>query len=359
MTLPLPHVALTPLPEMQALGARWRSLEERSDGSFFLGWTWTQSWLSATGARPELLAVSAGGRDIALALIGRAAPRRPLGRVPTLYLNQSGSVAADRVFVEYNGLLTARDHPHAASEAMAYLMTRPDWRALRLAGIESGSPLSDVQGFHRHVLVSEIPAYFVDLQAVRDAGGDYLSLLSGNCRSQIRRSVKEYGPSDIMVARTGSVEEADEWLADMARLNAGRHADNAWDEPLFRAFVRELAARGLSTGEVEVLRIGQGDRLLGYLLNFLYRGRAMNYQSAFAPGISSKAKPGLMCHTAAVTRYADAGYGLYSLLAGWDRYKQSLSTGHELLQWWSLERFSPALEAEHLLRKILRRPISA
>ena len=359
MTPPLPHVALTPVADMSALATRWLSLEERADGSFFLGWTWTGSWLAATGVRPELLAVGGGDRDLALALIGRGTPRRPLGRVPTLYLNQSGSAAADRVFVEYNGLLTARDCPQAATAALKHLMTRADWRALRLAGIECDSPILKVEGFSRHILVSEMPAYLVDLEAVRAAGGDYLSLLSGNTRAQIRRSDREYGAGGIAVDRARSIAEADSWLVEMEQLNRGRHADNAWDRPLFRAFVRELVARGLATGEVELLRIGQGDRLLGYLLNFLYRGRAMNYQSAFAPGISAKAKPGLMCHAAAVTRYADAGYGLYSLLAGKDRYKQSLSTGHELLQWWSLERFSPVLEAEHLLRKILRRPVSA
>src|SRR3546814_7335291 len=81
----------------------------------------------------------------------------------------------------------------------------------------------------------------------------------------------------------------------------------------------------------------------------------MNYQSAFTSGISPKAKPGLMCHAAAVTRYAAEGHAIYSLLAGEDRYKQSLSTGHETLPWWELERFSPGLEAEYMLRKIFRR----
>src|SRR3546814_12315510 len=75
------------------------------------------------------------------------------------------------------------------------------------------------------------------------------------------------------------------------------------------------------------MRITQCGHLLGYLLNFIYRGRAMNYQSAFTSGISPKAKPGLMCHAAAVTRYAAEGHATYSLLAGEDRYKQSLSTG--------------------------------
>ncbi|MEC7932040.1 MAG: CelD-like protein, partial [Pseudomonadota bacterium] len=42
-----------------------------------------------------------------------------------------------------------------------------------------------------------------------------------------------------------------------------------------------------------------------------------------------------------------------------DRYKQSLATCEERLEWWVVERFSPRLELEALLRRLLRRPASA
>lgn len=354
------HIDLTALADPFALAARWQALEARSDSSFFLGWTWIGSWLDATGARPDLLSVTRDGQDQGLALLGFSAARRPLGRTPTLHLNQAGDPGVDRVFIEYNGLLAARQAaPDIIPAVLRFLANRNGWRVLRLGGVQAPSPLLSSSGFRRRLLISELPAYFIDLAAVGAANGDYLSLLSNNSRAQIRRSQREYGEGESDITRAVSSEETDNWLEDMRLLNAGRHADNAWDEPLFRAFVRQLVLTGLENGEVELLRVTQGGALLGYLLNFVYRGRAMNYQSAFAPGISPKAKPGLMCHAAAVARYADAGHQLYSLLAGNDRYKQSLSTGHETLQWWSLERFSLVLEAEHILRKILRRPVSA
>ncbi|HKR17280.1 GNAT family N-acetyltransferase [Rhizorhapis sp.] len=353
-------VSLTSLDDPAQVASRWRKLEARSDSnSFFLGWTWTGSWLSATGARPDLLAIKRDGDDIALALLGRSVTRRPFGREPALFLNQSGQAGPDRAFIEYNGLLTIRGFPaeRAAALVLDHLSGLDRWTVLRVPGVERGLPLAQAGDFRRRTLVSELPAYYVELDLVRQAGGDYLSLLSPNSRSQIRRSSRHYG--EPRLEKAASIEEADTWLADMRRLNQERHRDNAWEEPLFRSFVRELVAQGLANGEVELLRIGTESQLLGYLLNFLYRGRAMNYQSAFAPSISAKAKPGLMCHCAAVERYAAQGYVLYSLLAGKDRYKQSLSTGHEVLQWWNLERFSPALEAEHVLRKVLKRPASA
>lgn len=356
------NVTLTAIGDLEVLADRWQGLEGRANGSFFLGWTWMGSWLSATGARPDLLTVSVGGRDMALGFIGRSFLSGPLGRTRALFLNQFGSGPADRVFVEYNGLLIDRDYSAqvVADLAFNHLAADNHWSVLRLAGMVASDPISQAGRFRRRMLAQELNAYFVDLRSVRAADGNYLSLLSANSRSQIRRSARDYGEGAVVIPdKAKSPEQVDEWLADMHHLNRDRHNDNAWEEPLFRAFARQLAICGLGNGEVELLRITAGEQLLGYLLNFVYRGRAMNYQSAFAPAISSKAKPGLMCHVAAVERYAMAGYDLYSLLAGGDRYKQSLATGHEVLQWWNLERFSPRLEAEHLLRKLLRRPVSA
>lgn len=351
----------TPLPALDLLAARWQALEARAgeDKSFFLGWTWMESWLSTSGASPELLSVQSDGEDVVLALIGRAQVPRLLGGVATLSLNQAGVAAQDRSFIEYNGLLKSVDAPKGVEAvALQAMIARSDWSALQLAGVTPNSQWLDHGHFRRTTCVDRSPVYLIDLAAVRGATGDYLSLLSANTRSQIKRSTKDYGSDPTITATTDAVL-AETWLGEMQALNMGRHADNAWEDSGFRSFARALVLRGLKTGEVELLRITAGEHLLGYLLNFLYAGRAMNYQSAFSAPISSKAKPGLMCHAAAVARYADAGIAIYSLLAGKDRYKQSLATGEEALEWWTLERFSPRLEAEALLRRIFRRPASA
>lgn len=346
--------SFAPLPDLADLGARWRALEEASDASFFLGWTWIGSWLEASGVRPELLAITdADGQDKALALIGHSLDKRRFGRVATLHLNEAGDHRADRPFIEYNGLLThSRDAETTGKAAIEALLGRDDWRALRLSGLTPDNALTRTGAFRRRVLRDLSPAYFIDLEAVRAADSDYLSLLSANSRNQIRRSFKEHG--DASIDRAEGIGQIDAWLERMRQLNSGRHADNAWEDASFRHFARTIAVNGLASGQVELLKIDCGGAETGYLLNFVYRGRAMNYQSAFIEAASSKSKPGLMCHAAAVSRYAAQGLSLYSLLAGKDRYKQSLSTSEEHLEWWTLERFSPALEIEALARKMLR-----
>lgn len=347
----------TRLPDLATLGPRWQALEARAEPSFFLGWTWTGAWLENYPVRPELLTVTdEEGQDIALALFGHSMQPRPFGRAATLSLNQSGDAAADRPFVEYNGLLALRGREgEAAAAAQAALARRNDWRVLRLSGIAPGSPLLDLPA-RRKMRLDASPVYQVDLAAVRAT--DYLSLLSANSRAQIRRALKEHGGAlpRPAIANPADIEP---WLAEMRVLNQGRHADNAWEDRAFRRFAAALVSRGRAGGEVELLRFTDAEGVVGLLLNFLHHGRAMNYQSAFAAPRSAKDKPGLLCHAAAVDHYARRGLDLYSLLAGKDRYKQSLATAQESLEWWRLERFSPRLEAEALLRKWFRRPASA
>lgn len=350
----------SPLPDPAMLAPRWRALEERADASFFLGWTWMGAWLENYGVRPDLLSVTDGeGQDVALALVGHAMQPRLLGRTATLLLNQSGDPAADRPFIEYNGLLTARGRKgEAAAAALSALERRHDWRSFRLGGVEPDSPLLALRA-RRKVQIDRSPVYQADLDAVRAAGGDYLSLLSSNSRSQIRRALKEHGGVFPVLSAAQTPGEIDGWLEEMQAFNQGRHADNAWDDPAFRRFVAALARNGLARGQVELLRFTDGDGVAGLLVNFIHRGAALNYQSAFAAPRSSKDKPGLLCHAAAVAHYAGRGLRLYSLLAGKDRYKQSLATCEEALTWWQFDRFSPRLEAEALLRKFLKRPASA
>lgn len=352
------RATFTRLPERDVLEARWRGLEAASDAPFFRGWTWTGAWLDAYGVRPELLSVTdEEGRDVALALVGHGMTRRLVGPVATLLLGQSGEAAADRAYVEYNGLLSLPGQEDvAARAAIDAIAARNDWRIMMLSGVAPGEALLDLPG-RRHVRVDASPVYQVDLDAVRGAEGDYLSLLSANTRSQIRRSMKDRGGALPAVARARPEERAG-WLAEMHALNAGRHADNAWDDAGFRTFVATLVERGQEDGAVDLLRFTDANGTVGLLVNFVHRGAALNYQSAFAAPLGNKDKPGLLAHAAAVAYYAERGLTLYSLLAGKDRYKQSLSTREEALEWWAIERFSPRLEAEALLRRVLKRPIS-
>ena len=63
-----------------------------------------------------------------------------------------------------------------------------------VGGVHSApdSPLLGLPA-RRKLRVDAAPVYQADLDAVRAADGDYLSLLSSNTRSQIRRAMKDHG----------------------------------------------------------------------------------------------------------------------------------------------------------------------
>lgn len=347
--------------DMAAVERRWRAVEQKAEAaSFFLCWTWIGSWLDALkGAGiplPRLLAIGDGRTDAALALIGAGRARRLFGAVPAIRLNEAADPEGDRPFIEYNGLLCRAGAEAEAERAFCTaLSARKGWRALYLSGVEpSAAPLADLTGIRRRVLRDAAPVRFVDLAAVRARDDDYLALLSVNTRGQIRRAMRE-DEADLTIDRAEDAATADRWLAEMGRLNAGKHRDNAWDSAFFRDFAGRITRAGLADGSVDLLKVSAGTDVRGYLLNFVRAGQAMNYQSAFAEPRTPGSKPGLTAHATAVAHYAGRGLARYSFLAGRDRYKQSLSTDADMLHWWTLERFDWRLEAEALARRLLRR----
>lgn len=347
--------------DIAVIERRWRTVEQEADApSFFLRWTWMGSWLGAMAAAgiplPRLLAIGDGQTDVVLVLIGEGRVRRLFGSVPAIRLNEAGDPEGNRPFIEYNGLLSRAGMEAEAERAFCAALNRcKDWRALYLSGLSaSAAPLADRPDVRRKVLRDAAPVRFVDLAAVRARDGDYLALLSANTRGQIRRSIREEA-ADLAIDRAKDAGTAGRWLAEMRRLNAGKHRDNAWESAFFRDFVGRIVCAGLADGSVELLRLSAGTDVRGYLLNFLWMGQAMNYQSAFGEPPARRSKPGLTAHAAAVTYYADRGLARYSFLAGHDRYKENLSTDAEVLHWWALERFDWRLEAEALARRLLRR----
>jgi CelD/BcsL family acetyltransferase involved in cellulose biosynthesis len=95
--------------------------------------------------------------------------------------------------------------------------------------------------------------------------------------------------------------------------------------------------RGLERGEIALLRLSAGERLVGYLYNFEFRGNAANYQSGFDyEGAKRHQTPGLTCHHYAIVDAASRGFDRYDFLAGDDRYKRSLATAAAGLDWLEL-----------------------
>jgi CelD/BcsL family acetyltransferase involved in cellulose biosynthesis len=181
------------------------------------------------------------------------------------------------------------------------------------------------------------PAPYVDLAAL--AGDDFETSLSGNSRSQIRRSRKLYSERSGPIALTSAstLEEALSWLRELARLHNARWEAKGMKGSFAHAAVLDFHERFIRRmwplGSVDLVRVRAGDEDMGYLYNFLVEGKVLFFQSGFAYVDDARFKPGLLTHSFAIAHYLAKGMREYDFLAGDARYKRSLGKSLRTLYW--------------------------
>ena len=343
-------VGIEPVRDVAALATLWRALEaEAGPIPPFRAWTWVGCLAEERFTDPWLIRAEADGRTIGLALFNRSRRR--------LCLAESGDPVLDAPFVEHNGPLLVAD---AGPEVVAALM-HAAWttgaRRLVLSGVEEGlAAAAGGVALRRQVR----PAPFVALDRVR-ATGDPLGHLSANARGQVRRSLRRFAEAgEVVLARAATGTEALAWLDALIALHQrswqARGHPGAFADPFMRRFHRELVARAMPQGEVDLLRLSAGETVLGYLYNLRRDGHVCAYQSGFDQAAAdSHRKPGLVAHLLAIGRAAGEGAAAYDFLAGEDRYKWSLATGSRDLVWTELVRPISPLGLVAWLRRLVGR----
>lgn len=338
-------------PAAHEVEAQWLTLEARSDCSFFQSWAWTGCLYGERFPDPVLLTVTQDGIVKALALFNRDRKKFYQGR---LLLGESGRAPLDSVFIEHNGPIFARDSPEALQfcframvrDGSGFLSGRPIMRSVILSGIgDAVLEAARRAGSVRLETTRQAPA--IDLARLRRHGQGILDNLSAGARYQLRRSIRHYEKSGpIAVHRAETIQEAERFLAALAewhgRTWAARGCGGAFAEAAFYRFHSALIGRGLASGMVDVLKIAAGPRVIGYLLNFVYKNHVHAYQSGFDYAVlHPHEKPGLTCHYAASRNYLGKDMAGYDFLAGDDRYKESFADHAVPLHWARLApRFS-------------------
>jgi CelD/BcsL family acetyltransferase involved in cellulose biosynthesis len=351
--------------DLEGLEADWRRLEAKGHGSFFQSWGWIGCWSELLPAelRPHVLRIGRDGDAGGLGLtVGNTVTRHRLLRSRGWFLHETGSPEFDCLTMEHNGLLAQDGQLEGVvAQAVDFLSRDRDWDELIIGGVD----LTAADYYRRAAEqaglgvreVDRKPWFTVDLGRVREARGDYLGLLSGNSRYQIRRSMRDYeeaGPLAYTVART--IAEAHHCFDRLGELHQhywrSRGRPGAFAHEFFRRFHRRLIEREFANGAIQLARISAGSEDIGYLYNFVQDGRVYAYQSGFAYGEDGKRKPGLVCHALAVSHAASQGFESYDLLAGDSQYKRSLATGRDEMVWLSLRRARVKFWLEDLARRL-------
>jgi CelD/BcsL family acetyltransferase involved in cellulose biosynthesis len=347
--MPRVEIVITQRRGLDGVAAQWRALESRvPELSFFQSWTWMGCLAEERFPDPVLLQAEQAGQVVGLALFNRRGGR--------LSLAESGDAVLDAPFTEHNGPLVT------SLPGLDDAMLRAAWRipgarrlvlggvpppvlraALEPAGGGAGAPAGGVL-----LRCQQRVAPYVDLGAIRDAGGDHLATLSANTRQQIRRSHRRYAAAGpLRLLRAGDAAEALAMLDALIQLHErswqARGRPGAFAHPFLRRFHAALVARAMARDELDLLRLEAGPATVGLLYNFRLRGRISAYQSGLdLAAAGPHGKPGLSSHALAVQRAADQGDAVYDFLGGADRYKRSLANAAAPLVWaelaprWSL-----------------------
>ena len=338
--------------DLARLAAEWMELEQRAAGNFFLSWRWIGSWIRATGVRPLLVKATENGQLLALGLVTPCRRKRHFLSINQLCLHETGMAEFDALEIEYNNFLIAHTAPPGALiEILRALQSSgPGWDEIVLSGIEPHiASMAQAAGLHIET-DRRSPVFGVDLSAAM--GQD---TLSSNLRAQIRQSrafAERSGPLVLEPAR--DCGQAWEFFEKMAALHTsywqGRKKPGAFATDFSRRFHRELITGDLA--EVELLQLTAGSQVLGYLYNFLYAGRACNYQSGFSYSDDNRHRPGLIAHVMAIERAKDNGLRVYDFLAGDAPYKARLGTPMGSMTWCRAQQDRPGLIAERALRRL-------
>lgn len=312
-----------------SLGVAWRALEATSSkASVFQGWTWMGCLARERFSAPVVVRAEVDGMLAGLALFNRRGGR--------LWLSESGDAGLDAPFVEHNAPLIADGAPPGLLVAMLRVAARAGWTwGLVLNGVpEEVAAAAGGVPWRREVRC----ARHVDLGAVRNAGGDYLTTLSANTRQQMRRSMRGFAADgDLRLDRAATVDQALDWFDALAALHGARWRERgkpgAFASETVLRFHRALIAEGLARQEVDLLRATAGGTLLGYLYNLRRNGWICAYQSGLAVTEGAADRPGIVAHVMAIEQALADGAHRYDFLAGDARYKASLAKDERPLVW--------------------------
>ncbi|MBY0422980.1 MAG: GNAT family N-acetyltransferase, partial [Parvularculaceae bacterium] len=192
----------------------------------------------------------------------------------------------DYVFSEFTSVLAAPGREKEVWMALLGALTKSDyaWDELIVNyALASAEPMLSSLGLRVHRRVDK-GSGFVDLGALRRAGvsdvAGYVATLGKATRAALSRSMRLYaerGP--LTLARAADAAEAQDWFAEIVRLQTAKWRDRGGrglaDRRMSRDFHERLIANAFPLGAVELLRVSAGAEAFAWLCNFVDRGRVL------------------------------------------------------------------------------------
>jgi len=358
-----PFVSDGPLPDW------WAPLFEASGSdSIFLSPAWMATWIAVYGVdfSGSWVRWEVAGRVVAGCLLVERVIKVKGVPFRSQFLNATGKAGAPTPLAEFNDVLHLPGHRDEVVADVVHLLRERAWGRLLLSGHERdgviGRALAHVGGTQTEQRCQ--PSPFVDLVALGDR--PFESTVTGKSGTHLRRDRRDYEAQrgDIGVHRAADLDEALRFFDEMRALHLARWTDLDQSTSLAADavvdFHRRLIRTLLPGGGVDLLRIGSAGRPVGYLYNFVVRGKVAMFQSGFHYEPSSRRSPGLLTHALAIEHYRRRGLREYDFLCGDAQYKRTLCNGVRELVWTTVYRDRPwirMLLAARRLHRRMNRPV--
>lgn len=352
----------------EELEEAWLDLQNRADCSYFLSWGWIGTWLRviAHALHPIVVRVWHGEQLVGLAVfVPRDIRRRIAFRASALFLHEY-PFERENMVIEYNGLLAARGHePAIYAATVQHLLERyPQYDEFHFGAIAEGPDLDNlIQAGTRHASVTlneESTAWQVGLDTLDQGIDAFVATLSKNRRTQLRRSLRRYqqqGPLSLIEAQ--DLGQALDFLNGLKVLHTQRRrlkgGEGVFSNPIWEQFHRALIRDRFAAGEIQMIKVSNPLRTIGYLYNFIWRGHVYVLQTGFMLGDDNRDLPGYTVHALAIAHNRDKGMAVYDLLHGDDLYKKILCNRRRSLYWGVVQRRRLKFDLERTLVGVVRR----
>lgn len=357
------HARLAPISSLEILEQQWRKLESESDGSFFTSWSWIGTWVrqNQDECRLQLFELHSNDVLVALAIVDiESITRRKIIRSTTATLNEAADIRRN-MFIEYNGILTKRGfEENAWRELLEQLCTLKGWDEIRLTNVTANVAYEEASkklGL-TPVVDAANSAWVTSIDADTNID-NIISKLGKNKRWQLRRSIKEYQKEgELSIDAATTAQQAQEYFQSMGILHRQRWQrvgePGSYAYPRWVEFHTNLIEAAFNRGEIQLLRVQCGDRPIGFIYNFLWRGAVLVLQTGFATETHNTLRPGYVSHLLAMQFNAQRGFRQYDFMIGDSEYKSTLAHAGSHQMTVRLQRNRLKFRAERTLQPFVR-----
>ncbi|NDY56534.1 GNAT family N-acetyltransferase [Desulfovibrio sulfodismutans] len=327
--------------DLEGALSQWKHLCDKSDTSYYISHGWIATWCTSLEQTQQLYLMRVLKDDECVyACVVTTSKKMRQGIVPTRLVSvySCGDIYLDSICGIYNHFLKLKEVGISIRDVVNSFPF--GWDEFYFPGASTRDFPGN--GFYEYddkyiIYDYDKPAYTVDLTKVGKTFDSFLSTLSQNTRSQIKRSMRAYKEfGELQVHEADSRASAREMLEEMyylGRLRKDAQGIVSSLNPYVIKFNDNLLESRFSFHEIQVLKITAGDKIIGYLYNHVYNGTVYFYQCGFHYSEDNKMRPGLVAHTLAIVYNANKNHMVYDFGAGEDRYKKSLSNGKSNLVW--------------------------